>query len=227
MPLQPQAIDFYFDFSSPYSYVASEWIEALAARHGRTVNWKAILLGATFQAAELKSPVSYPLKREYSLLDFERSARYAGVPLKISEKFPIPTQNAARLFWWLKDRAARHPAPAAAGDDGMPARHLPVSPGDLTASHWARHCLRAYFARGVDLSEKAALAGLCAEFGLEPAEAETVCNDPVWKARLKAENDAAIALGVFGAPFFIVDGEPFWGNDRRPQIERWLEKGPF
>ena len=40
-------------------------------------------------------------------------------------------------------------------------------------------------------------------------------------------NDAAIALGVFGAPFFVIDGEPFWGNDRRPMIERWLEKGPF
>ena len=40
-------------------------------------------------------------------------------------------------------------------------------------------------------------------------------NDPRWKARLKAANDAAIARGVFGAPFFIVDGEPFWGNDRR------------
>ena len=46
-------------------------------------------------------------------------------------------------------------------------------------------------------------------------------------ARLKAANDAAIACGVFGAPFFMIDGEPFWGNDRRPQIERWLAKGPF
>ena len=45
--------------------------------------------------------------------------------------------------------------------------------------------------------------------------------------KLKAENDAAIAAGVFGAPFFIIDGEAFWGNDRRAQIERWLEKGPF
>ena len=43
--------------------------------------------------------------------------------------------------------------------------------------------------------------------------------------RLKRENDAAIAAGVFGAPFFIVDGEPFWGNDRRAQIEQWLS-GP-
>ena len=94
-------IDFYFDFSSPYSYIASEWIEALAARHGRTVAWRAILLGATFQVTEIKSPVSYPLKREYTMLDFERSARFAGVPLKMPEKFPIATQNTARLFWWL------------------------------------------------------------------------------------------------------------------------------
>ena len=197
------AIDFYFDFSSPYSYIASEWIEALAARHGRTVSWKAVLLGATFQAAGLKSPVDYPLKREYSMLDFERSARFAGVPLKIPEKFPIPTQNPARVFWWLHGRS------------------------DLTASHWARHCLRAYFARGVDLSDAVALKTLAAEFGVDPSEAEVVWNDPVWKVRLKEANAAAIALGVFGAPFFIIDGEPFWGNDRRAQIERWLEKGPF
>ena len=96
-------IDFYFDFSSPYSYIASEWVEALAARHGRTVRWQAILLGVTFQAAELSSPVAYPIKREYSLRDFRRSARFEGVPFVQPEEFPIPTQNAARVFWWLND----------------------------------------------------------------------------------------------------------------------------
>jgi 2-hydroxychromene-2-carboxylate isomerase len=196
-------IDFYFDFSSPYSYIASEWIEALAARHGRTVNWKAILLGATFQAAELRSPVSHPIKREYSIRDFERSARFAGVPLKMPEVFPIATQNAARLFWWLKAKR------------------------DTTACQWARHCLRAYFARGVNLSDNDALKGLAAEFGLDPAEAEAIWSNPEWKLRLKAANDAAIAAGIFGAPSFVIDGEPFWGNDRRAQIERWLASGPF
>src|SRR4029453_12623986 len=88
------AIDFYFDFSSPYSYIASEASQAPAARHARTVAWKAILLGVTFQAAELKSPVFHPIKREYSLLDFEGSARFEGVPLKMPAKFPVPTQNA-------------------------------------------------------------------------------------------------------------------------------------
>ena len=196
-------IDFYFDFSSPYSYIASEWIEALAARHGRTVAWKAILLGVTFQAAELKSPVSHPIKREYSLRDFERSARFAGVPLSIPQKFPIATQNAARVFWWLESLDAGR------------------------AVAWARCCLRAYFARGSDLSDAVALEALAREFGLPAGQAEAIWGDPQWKLRLKQANEAAIAAGVFGAPFFVVDGEPFWGNDRRAQIERWLEKGPF
>ncbi len=196
-------IAFYFDFSSPYSYIASEWIEALAARHGRTVGWRAILLGATFQAAELKSPVSYPLKREYSLRDFERSARFAGVPLAMPVKFPIPTQNAARIFWSLH------------------------AEDEARAIAWARHGLRALFARGVDLSDGAALEALAQEFGLEPGRAEAIWNDPKWKLQLKSANDAAIAAGIFGAPTFVVDGEPFWGNDRREQLERWLASGPF
>lgn len=201
--MPPGPIDFYFDFSSPYSYITSEWIAALAARHGRRVNWKAVLLGATFQAAELKSPVSYPIKREYSLRDFERSARFAGVPLTVPAKFPIPTQNAARLFWWQHDQD--------------PAR----------AVDWAHHGLRGYFAREVDLSDAVALRALAVEFGLDGETAEAVWSDPAWKQRLKAENECAIAAGVFGAPYVVIDGEPFWGNDRRPQIERWLEKGPF
>jgi 2-hydroxychromene-2-carboxylate isomerase len=203
MNIANRRIDFYFDFSSPYSYIASEWIEALAARHARTVRWQAILLGATFQAAELKTPVAHPIKRDYTMLDFERSARFEGVPLTMPEPFPIATQNAARVFWWLH---AQDPERATA---------------------WAHHALRAYFTRGVNLSDSTALKALAAEFGLVPQEAEAVWVDPLWKARLKQANDAAIACGTFGAPYFMIDGEPFWGNDRRAQMERWLETGPF
>ena len=202
--MNPSAIDFYVDFSSPYSYIASEWIEALAARHGRTVRWHAVLLGVTFQAAELKSPVSHPIKREYSLHDFERSARFAGVPFTMPEKFPVATQNAARVFWWLDENDRER------------------------AANWARHCLRAYFTRGtVDLSSADHLRALATEFGLDAGEAEGVWTEPRWKGRLKSACDDAIARGVFGAPFFVIDGEPFWGNDRRDQIERWLASGRF
>jgi 2-hydroxychromene-2-carboxylate isomerase len=192
-------IDFYFDFSSPYSYIASEWVEAVAARHGRALHWHAILLGATFQAAELKSPVEHPIKREYSIRDFERSARFAGLPYAMPPRFPIPTQNAARIFWWLHDTQSPERAVA-----------------------WAHAGLRAYFTHGVDLSQLEALGALAADNGIDASAARGAFTDLVWKERLKRENDAAIAAGVFGAPFFIVDGEPFWGNDRRAQIEQWL-----
>jgi 2-hydroxychromene-2-carboxylate isomerase len=197
-------VQFWFDFTSPYSYIASEWIGALAARHGRPVQWHAILLGATFQAAELKSPVAHPIKREYSFRDFARSARFEGVPYRQPEPFPIATQNAARVFWWLADT---HSADAAAA--------------------WARAGLRAYFTRGVALNEPAALKQLAAESGLDADAAERAWNDPLWKNRLRRANDDALAAGVFGGPFFVIDGEPFWGNDRKPQIERWLAQGAF
>jgi 2-hydroxychromene-2-carboxylate isomerase len=195
---------FYFDFSSPYSYIASEWLDALAARHGRGVERHAILLGVTFQAAELKSPVSYPIKREYSLRDFERSARFHGLRCTLPDPFPIATQNAARIFWWLKDTR-----------------------GEAAAAAWAQVGLRAVFQRGLPINDAATLKAVAADAGLDAAEAEAVWNNPQWKDRLKRANEEAIAAGVFGAPFFIVDGEPFWGNDRQPQIERWLASGPF
>ncbi|MFN0186212.1 MAG: 2-hydroxychromene-2-carboxylate isomerase [Aquabacterium sp.] len=197
-------IDFHFDFSSPYSYIANEWIDALAARHGRTVRRHAVLLGVTFQAAELKSPMSYPIKREYSARDFARSARFEGLPYQTPPVFPISSQNPARVFWWLAD-----------------------TQGEVAASQWTRSALRAYFTRGVVLSDGVALKALCAESGLDADAAEAAWADPQWKDRLRRANEQAIAAGMFGAPFFVVDGEPFWGNDRKPQIERWLASGPF
>jgi 2-hydroxychromene-2-carboxylate isomerase len=200
----PAPIRFWFDFSSPYAYIANEWVDALAARHGRTVQRHAILLGATFAAAELKSPVSYPIKREYALRDFARSARFERVPYVQPAPFPIATQLAARVFWWLHD-------------DG----------GPEAAARWARSAFRAYFTRGVPLGDPAALKALCAESGLDADAAEAAWADPLWKDRLRRATDEAIATGVFGAPFFMVDGEPFWGNDRKAQLEQWLTEGPF
>lgn len=197
-------IDFYFDFSSPYGYIANEWIDALAARHGRTVRRHAVLLGVLFQAAEVKSPVAHPLKREYTLRDFARSARFERVPYTQPEPFPIPTQNAARVFWWLRDTR-----------------------GDDAAAQWARSAYRAFFTQGLPLDDPSALKSLAPELGLDGEALAAVWSDPVWKDRLKQANVQAGAAGVYGAPFFFIDGEPFWGNGRKAQLERWLADGPF
>ncbi len=203
-PAVKSPIDFYFDFVSPYAYIASEWIEALAARHARTVRWHAVLLGATFAAAELKSPMTHPLKRDYVQRDFQRSARFEGVPYVMPDEFLVSSLLAARVFWWLND-----------------------GQGPQSATDWARAAMRARFTRGVALDDPAELKALADECGVDAQQAEAAWADARWKARLKRANDEAIAAGVFGAPFFLVDGEPFWGNDRKAQIERWLAQGPY
>ncbi len=162
-----------------------------------------VMLGVLFQAAELRPPVEHPLKRDYVLRDFERSARFADLPYKQPAAFPISTHNAARVFWWLH---AEDPSRAIA---------------------WARAGLRAYFTRGVVLNDAAQLKALAEQSGLDGQAAEAAWSDPKWKAALKAANESATAAGVFGAPFFIIDGEPFWGNDRQEQIVQWLATGPF
>jgi 2-hydroxychromene-2-carboxylate isomerase len=201
--VQRPAVQFYFDFTSPDAYIASEWIEAVAARHGRRVQWRAVVMADACSAEGMPSSWTSLLQRDYALRDFERSARFAGLPYRQPETFPIPTDHAARVFWWLQDR---DPAEAVA---------------------WAHAGLRAYFTRGVLLNDAAAMKALLAESNVDADAAEAAWCDPTWVARLHAENDAAMAAGVFGAPYVVVDGEPFCGNERQVQIERWLASGPF
>lgn len=199
----PAPIEFYFDFSSPYAYLASERIEALAARHGRTVDFKPILLGVAFKASGQRPLTEIPLKGDYSRHDLARSARFDGIPFRMPEPFPISTVGAARGLLWLKES---DPARAAA---------------------FLHAAFRAFFADGRNLSDAAVLASVFAQVGVDPAAAAQGCAQAHIKEGLKALVEEAVARGVFGAPFIFVDGEPFWGNDRLPQVERWLAQGPF
>ncbi len=196
-------IDFYFDFSSPYGYFAAEKIDALAARHGRTVLWHPFLLGVTFKVTGLAPLPTIPLKGAYSMHDIERSARYFGLPYHQPSAFPIPTQHAARAFLWLNDRN-----PAKAREFGLAA-------------------YRAFFVDDVNISDPAALLDIAAGLGIDRDELSAVLSGTEIKARLAAEVDLAMSRGVFGSPFVIVDGEAFWGADRLPQVERWLAEGGF
>lgn len=199
----PAPIEFFFDFSSPYAYLASEKIEALVGRFGRTVAYKPMLLGPAFKASGQAPLVEIPLKGDYARRDMARSARFLGVPFKAPEPFPIATVAAARALLWLQ------------------------SQGSAKAVSWVHKVFRAYFAEGRNISEPAVLGEIADELGIDKdALAAGIQEQPI-KDRLKALVDEAIARGVFGSPFIFVDGEPFWGSDRLPQIERWLERGPF
>lgn len=198
-----EPIEFYFDFSSPYSYLASELIDDLAAKYGRKVKWRPMLLGAAFQKTGSPLLVNVPLKGEYSMRDFSRSARYYGVPFKFPAKFPMATLSAARAYYWLHEQDCQK------------------------ARDFAHAVFRAYWVDGRDISDAAVVLDIAATLGVDRNALSEAVATPAVKERLRAETDGAIAKGMFGAPYIIVDGEPFWGADRLPQIEKWLATGGF
>jgi 2-hydroxychromene-2-carboxylate isomerase len=196
------AIDFYFDFSSPYGFLAAQKIEALATKHGRAVNWRPMLLGAAFKATGMAPLPQVPLKGPYSLRDFLRSARFHGIAYKQPGTFPISTVAPCRAYYWLHQK------------------------NEKQAVQLAKALYKAYFVDDVNISDIENILRIAAELGVDPEALRAGINDPATKDRAKAEVDAAIAKGVFGSPYIVIDGEPFWGMDRLDQVERWLQ-GPF
>jgi 2-hydroxychromene-2-carboxylate isomerase len=196
-------IDFYFDFSSPYGYIASQLIDALAARHARSVNWHAIVLDANFQSLERIKIPSSMMRSDYVLRDAERLAAYYGVAYKTPSSLGVNTEQAARVFHAIHDRNPK------------------------LGCQFANLVLKAYFVEDRNIAAVEELQSIAAELGIEAEEFQDAISAPASRARVKAEVDMAEARGVFGSPFFIVEGERFWGNDRLPQIERWLESGPY
>lgn len=194
-------IDFYFDFSSPYGYFASTRIEDIAARHEREVVWRPILLGAVFKVTGQQPLPTIPLKGSYAKHDLARSARLLGVPFKFPGKFPIAGQAPSRAYYWVADK-------------------------DRAGAKKLVHALyHAYFAEDRDISSPEVTANVAAKMGHDRSAVLAALNDPAVKERLRTEVDAAIERGVFGSPYIVVDGEPFWGSDRLDQLEKWLATG--
>jgi 2-hydroxychromene-2-carboxylate isomerase len=194
-------VNFYFDFSSPYGYFASHKIDALASKYGRQVTWRPFLLGVAFKTTGGTPLPSIPVKGPYHLRDILRTARYLEVSYRHPSVFPIASVSACRAFYWT--------------DAKDPAR----------AKDLARALYRAYFLDNVDISSAENVVAVAAKSGLNADEVRAGIGDQVTKDRTKSEVDKAIALGAFGSPYIVVDGEPFWGSDRLEQIDKWLATG--
>jgi 2-hydroxychromene-2-carboxylate isomerase len=194
-------VEFYFDFSSPYGYFASEKIDALASKHRREVTWRPFLLGVAFKITGGMPLPSIPMKGAYHLRDMLRTAKHLGVAYRHPSVFPISSVSPCRAFYWLDARDPKR------------------------AKELAKALYHAYFVDGVDISSAENTVAVCAKFGLKADEVRAGIGDQTVKDRTKAEVDKAIALGAFGSPYVIVDGEPFWGSDRLEQVDKWLATG--
>ena len=194
-------IDFYFDFSSPYGYLAAQRIDALGEAVGREVIWRPFLLGVVFQETGAQPLTQVPLKGDYSARDFTRMARRYGVPYVMPPDFPFHSVVPCRAFYSLCDQD-----PAAA--KGL-----------------AKALYHAAFGEGRKVSKADTVAEVAGEQGLNPDAVRASLQSPEIKERLRNEVAAARAAGVFGSPFFIVEGEPFWGRDRLADLEAWIREG--
>lgn len=185
------SLDFYYEFASPYSYLAAMRIGPLAEDARVNVNWRPFLLGPIFAAqGHATSPFNtYPEKGRHMWRDVERlAARYGLPPVAQPQPFPANGLLAARVAILLND--ASRPA-------------------------FSREVFHRAFVLGQDIGEREVVRQVLAGLGhfcddvIPEAEAQEN------KDRLRAQTEQARLAGVFGAPTFIAaDGELFWGNDR-------------
>jgi 2-hydroxychromene-2-carboxylate isomerase len=179
-------IDFYFDFASPYGFIAAMQIEAV----GRPVRWRPFLLGSVYKAVG-QSPLEHPLKRAYVIeVDAPRMARRIGLQLKVPAGFPEHSLPPSRAFYWIDQQ---DPAKAVA---------------------FAKAAYRKYWLHGCATSDAAVAVDAAASVGYDPKAVLEGIQRNETKERLIFENEQAINRGVFGSPFFFADGERFWGSDR-------------
>lgn len=194
-------LDFWFEFASTYSYPAALRIGALAQALGVNVRWRPLLLGPLFKTnGWTTSPFNlYPNKGRYMWRDLQRICAALDLPFAEPPGFPQNTLLAARVALVALD--------AAWGED------------------FCRAVYRAEFGDRRDIGEPSAIAEILAALGQDPQPVfERALSDDN-KARMRAQNDEAMRIGVFGAPSFVTqDGELFWGNDRLEAALDWAKR---
>ncbi|HAA92932.1 MAG TPA: 2-hydroxychromene-2-carboxylate isomerase [Rhodospirillaceae bacterium] len=194
-------IEFYFEFASPYGYFASVKIDGIAAKYGRTVQWRPIMLGAALQATGSQPNVLVPIKGDYFKNDIVRCAKIMGLAFTMPDNMPMNSLAASRAFYWL--------------DDTDPAK----------AKQLAEAVYHAHWGLGRDMSDVDEVARVAEPLEIDGEALKAACQDQNIKDKLKDITMSSVDAGVFGSPFIIADGEQFWGHDRLDHLERWLGAG--
>ncbi len=191
-------LEFFFDYGSPYSYLANTQLPALVERTGCELVYRPMLLGGVFKATGNRSPAMEPVeaKRAYGGKDMTRWIEHLGVPMKFNPHFPINTLLLMRT------------AHAALQADVFDAFHAAMFP--------------AFWVEGLDLGKPECIAQVIGAAGLDAAALLEAALEAPAKDALRATTEEAIARGAFGAPTCFVGEEMFFGLDRLDFVERAL-----
>ena len=196
----PRAIEFFFDYGSPYSYLANAVLPALARRHAAELVYRPMLLGGVFKATGNQSPMyeSVAAKRAYGAHAMRRTAALCGVAIPHNPHFPINTLALMRIAVAAQQAGVFAPF------------HAAIYP--------------AFWLKGLDLGDPQVIAGVAKEAGLDAAAlGERAETRPV-KDELRATTEEAVARGAFGAPSIFFAGELYFGVDHLPFLERALSE---
>jgi len=190
-------VEFFFDYGSPFSYLADTQLPEIAARVGASITHRPMLLGAVLKATGNSSPMAVPAKARYMGRELERWAKRYGVPFR-PNPFPF-LRNTLRLM-----RGA-----VASRGLGIFERYHPA----VFAASWAD---------ALDLGDDEVFRSVLRRAGVDASELFRAIDEQSTKDELRRATEIAVERGVLGAPTFFVDDEMFWGNDRLDWVERAL-----
>ncbi|MDJ0951942.1 MAG: 2-hydroxychromene-2-carboxylate isomerase [Alphaproteobacteria bacterium] len=198
-------VQFWYEFASPYSYIAAHRVERLFEASGAEIVWRPLMLGPIFAANAVDgSPYQQasPAERRYRQRDVERLCAVQNLPLNWPSTYPRNGLLAART--------------ALIGCDAG------------WVADFSKAVYRANFVEDEEINEAPVIAAVLSTLGLDADAVLDAAQAPDNKARLKAQIEEAQAHGVFGAPTVqLPDGELFWGNDRLDEAVRWMQDGAW
>jgi 2-hydroxychromene-2-carboxylate isomerase len=192
-----RVLEFFFDYGSPFSYLADTQLADVVNRAGATLVHRPMLLGAVLKATGNRSPMEVPAKGAYMALELKRWAKRYRVPFT-SNTFSFRS-NTLRLM-----RGA------------VASQRL----GIFEPYH--RSVFAAVWGTPLDLGEEEIFRRLLQRVGIEPERLFRTMEEQETKDQLRRNTDEAVQRGVFGAPTFFVNGEMFWGNDQLGWVEEAL-----
>jgi 2-hydroxychromene-2-carboxylate isomerase len=187
---EKKAIEFWFDFGSPTTYLAHTQLPRIAREAGADLQYKPMLLGGVFKAAGSASPVSVPAKGRWIMADLRRWAAHWGVPFSFNPHFPINTLTLMR------------------GAVGLQMKR----PADFPA--YVDAVFGAMWVNPRNLGDAAELAHVVDSAGIGADEFMALVSDPEVKGELVSATERAVAKGIFGAPTCFVGERMHFGQDR-------------
>ncbi len=190
-------VEFYYDFSSPYSYLASAKIEGICARYGAELDWKPFLLGGVYKETGNRGPLEVPSKKTYMIRDVKDWANYYGIELNFPDLFPVNSVKSMRGALVAKEHGR--------------------------IRDYTHKLFEFYWIRNDDISQDNILSLALKELDMDHELFMKRINEQEIKDELRNETAEAVRRGAFGAPTIFVGDKMFWGNDRLLFVDSYLK----